>query len=430
MTGIMQVMLGGSFSGGIANFIGVLSGASSQYANGTAVDSSANMYMVGSSNLPGTDYFQITKYNSTGAIQWQNRLGASAQTSVGTSVAVSSTGNVYAFGYSDAYDGGLDFQLAKYDSSGTLQWQVLFGQASQSDYGNGIAMDSSENLYVCGTSGSNDTMGIVKYNSSGTVQWQRRLYASGGQIVRGNGVAVDSSANVYVVGNSFVSGSAKMQIAKYNSSGTLQWQVSVGASTTTGNSIAVDSSGNVFTVGYSNNTGVDTAQLLKYNTSGVLQWQRTLGSSRASYAFGICTDATGNVYFCGYTNTQFNSNDALIAKYNSSGSIQWQRTLSTSASDEFLSIVVSGDNLFVCGDTAKTGTVDFLFACLPIDGTKTGTYTVGGNSYTYAASSLTDSAGGLSSSTSSLTDAATTRTAATSTLTNTATTLTSSVTVI
>jgi len=64
----------------------------------------------------------------------------------------------------------------KYNSSGTKQWTKQLGTSS-SDYAKGVAVDSSNNIYVTGytgggldgntNSGSNDIF-LVKYNSSGT----------------------------------------------------------------------------------------------------------------------------------------------------------------------------------------------------------------------------------------------------------------------
>ena len=75
------------------------------------------------------------------------------------------------------------------------------------DYANGVATDSSGNVYVTGgtkggldgnTSAGDTDLFVVKYNSSGTKQWTKQLGTSSGDYARG--VATDSSGNVYVTG--------------------------------------------------------------------------------------------------------------------------------------------------------------------------------------------------------------------------------------
>ena len=68
---------------------------------------------------------------------------------------------------------------------------------------------------------------MVKYNSSGTRQWTRQLGTSGND--QANGVAVDSSGNVYAAGftggdldGNTNSGGQDLFVVKYNSDGVKQ----------------------------------------------------------------------------------------------------------------------------------------------------------------------------------------------------------------
>ena len=70
-------------------------------------------------------------------------------------VAVDSSDNIYVTGYTEGgldgntSSGKKDFFLAKYNASGTKEWTKQQG-SSADDYGNGIAVDSSDNIYVTG----------------------------------------------------------------------------------------------------------------------------------------------------------------------------------------------------------------------------------------------------------------------------------------
>ena len=97
-----------------------------------------------------------------------------------------------------------------------------------------------------------------------------------------NGVATDSSGNVYVAGDTFGgldgtnAGSWDLFVVKYNSSGTKQWTKQFGTSTSdSANGVATDSSGNVFVTGTTgggldNNTsaGDNDVFLVKYDPNG------------------------------------------------------------------------------------------------------------------------------------------------------------------
>ena len=117
--------------------------------------------------------------------------------------------------------------------------------SSADDYGNGVAVDSSDNIYVTGStngklfsknSGIYDIF-LVKYNSSGTKKWTNQLGTS--TVEHAYAVATDSSDNVYVTGITWggLDGSSKPSycnkatvkasnectdifLVKYNSSGT------------------------------------------------------------------------------------------------------------------------------------------------------------------------------------------------------------------
>jgi len=234
-------------------------------------------------------------------------------------------------------------------------------QLATNDYANGVATDSSGNVYVTGgtkggldgnTSAGNTDLFVVKYNSSGTKEWTKQLGSSGRDSA--NGITIDSSGNVYVTGVTFggldwntSAGANDLFVVKYNSSGTKEWTEQLGsASTDTANGVATDSSGNVYLAGVTyggldGNSNEDNADLfvVKYNSSGTKQWTKQLGTSSTDLADGVATDSSGNVYVVGYTyggldgNTNTGASDLFVVKYNSSGTKQWTKQLGSSSPD-------------------------------------------------------------------------------------------------
>ena len=196
------------------------------------------------------------------------------------------------------------------------------------------------------TNAGNTDLFVVKYSSSGTKQWTKQLGSSSRDSA--NGVATDSSGNIYVTGTTYweldgntSAGKADLFVVKYNSSGIKQWTNQLGTwDSDFANGVATDSSGNVYVTGstYRNldgNTSAGNADLfvVKYNSSGTKQWTKQLGSSSDDYANGIVTDSSGSVYISGTTyggldrNTIAGNADVFVVKYNSSGTKQWMNQL-------------------------------------------------------------------------------------------------------
>ena len=203
--------------------------------------------LLGISNSGRTDAFVI-KFNSSGTKQWTKKLGT-AQNDLANGVATDSSGNFYVTGFTyqhldgNTSAGNADLFVVKYDSKGKKQWTKQLG-TKRNDRATGVATDSSGNIYVTGYTywkldgntyaGSNDAF-VVKYNSSGTKQWTKQFGTPSSDLA--DGVAVDSSGNVYVVGYTYGeldgntnTGASDIFVVKYNSSGTKQWTKQLGSS--------------------------------------------------------------------------------------------------------------------------------------------------------------------------------------------------------
>jgi uncharacterized delta-60 repeat protein len=313
-------------------------------------------------------------------------------------------------------DNGL---IAKYNSSGTLQWDRTLGGTGVDSF-TGVAVDSADNIICVGftnSDGAGNYDGLIaKYNSSGTLQWDRTL--GGSTADRFYAIAVDSSDNYICAGetSSDGAGSADGLIAKYNSSGTLQWDRTLGGTSSDQFwGIAVDSSDNYICAGYGYLTTSWKGIIAKYNSSGTLQWDRTLGGSGTDRFYGVAVDSSDNYICVGQTNSDgAGSYDGLIAKYNSSGTLQWDRTLGGTSSDQFWGIAVdSSDNYICAGETYSdgAGSADAMTFRIISDGTLTGTH----GAFVYEDAVLTDAAAGLTDAAAVLTDAAAVLTDATET---------------
>ena len=400
-----------------AYWIALLGGGGYDIFYGVAVDSSDNIICVGwtGSDGAGSQDGLIAKYNSAGTLQWDRTLGGvTADYFYG--VAVDGSDNIICVGNTTRPSPSFrtDGLIAKYNSSGTLQWDRKLG-GTDNEIFYGVAVDSADNIVCVGRAASdgagNDDAFIAKYNSSGTLQWDRTL--GGTQDDYFYGVAVDSADNIICVGqnqdNPITEQNAAL-IAKYNSSGTLQWDRTLGISADTVEvfwGVAVDSNDNIVCAGHAHDddTEQNAALIAKYNSSGTLQWDRTLGGTGTDYFHAVAVDGSDNIICAGKTQSDgAGGDDAFIAKYNSSGTLQWDRTLGGTGTDYFHAVAVDGsDNIVCAGYTASDGAGHFDAITFRIisDGTLTGTHGV----FVYEDAVLTDTAVSMTDTAVSLTDA-------------------------
>jgi len=289
-----------------------------------------------------------------------------------TSAVKDSAGNIYATrGFDFSYCGGFcntyyasEEWLYKFNSALTSLTVRHFYRGVPSNYSfapvGQISVDSSDNIYrmlqkeydtCCGS--SNYAPVLQKWNSSMSLATSIGIVYTGfGSGLRGYGrhTVVDSANNIYTT---IVSDDAsQMAVSKFNSSLTHQWtRLITGSNTAEVNPVgmAKDSSDNIYILSWGAGNG-ETLTVVKYNSSGTLQWQRKFSLSGG----------------------------ALRASYNSGGG----------------NIIVNsyGVHIFAYAYVGGAGSVYTPFvAKIPLDGSHTGTYTVGTSSITYGTGNFTDS---------------------------------------
>jgi len=318
-------------------------GPNGDNATGLAIDSSGNAYVVGFTN--STDFpitagaFQtvnkstsqfaytgfVTKLNSTGtALIYSTYLGGTNEDDP-SGIAVDSNGSAYVTGNAKSTDFPTTpgaFQtvnngqgttasnafITKFNSTGTaLVYSTYLGGSGvvggKGDGGSGIAVNSSGNAYVTGTTYSADfpvTPGafqptnhkqaanfsnafVTKLNSTGTALVYSTYLGGSGQ-AGGNqgagdgatGIALDSADSAFVVGRTYSADfpittgvvqpvkdggtdSTSIFVTKFNATGTaLIYSTYLGRSSDNSTGIAIDGNGNAYVVGYTYVTNYPT----------------------------------------------------------------------------------------------------------------------------------------------------------------------------
>ncbi|UOG61299.1 SBBP repeat-containing protein [Leptospira noguchii] len=341
--------------------------------------------------LTGTQDLFVTKYDGSGNKQWTRLLGVGGIQTLARGVTSDNIGNIYTTGATSGnLDGQIltgtqDLFVTKYDGSGNKQWTRLLGVAGTTSQANGIRPDSSGNVYTIGyTLGNLDgqiltgiqDLFVTKYDGSGNRQWTRLLGVAG-QITQANGIASDSSGNIYLTGRAsgnldgqVLTGTQDLFVTKYDSGGNKQWTRLLGAAgiSTTAYGVTSDSSGNVYTVGATAGsldgqtlTGTQDLFVTKYDSSGNKQWTRLLGvAGQITQANGIASDSSGNIYLTGRASGNLDgqvltgTQDLFVTKYDSGGNKQWTRLLGAAGiSTTAYGVTSDGSgNLYTVGTTA------------------------------------------------------------------------------
>lgn len=349
-----------------------------EQANSVAVDASDNIYITGQSDSDpsGTtnDDIITIKYNPAGAEQWVMRYNGSGNGNDRASDIIVVSGNVYLTGRTDngADD---DFITIKYTSAGVQQWLKTNDGGAGNDRAVAMISDASGNIILTGRSdnGNDDDYLTVKYNAAGSELWSMVFDGAGAGNDRPAAIAVDGSGNVFVCGQSDGDPTALKNYdfvtVKYSSSGTEQWNKAYNGS---GNgedipiAICVDNSGNVFVAGESDTDPSATAvnidyATVKYNSSGVLQWSKTLNGSYNSddKATAMLVNSSGNILVTGGSINNITMKDAVTVQYDNSGNVIWSKTLSGVGDNSDNSNAITTDaagNIYIAGYSVNTDT--------------------------------------------------------------------------
>ena len=374
-----------------------------QAAEGVAVDSSDNIVIA---VWDAYTSMMVVKYDTDGTVLW-NKTVASMEAV--RDIAVDGSDNIIAIGVSRFPDfGNFNTMVQKYNSSGTLQWQKDLKRSGQDTQAYGVDADSSNNIYIAGLTATEGGIFVTKLNASGVEQWTTVLDGSDTQ--EGMDVAVDSSGNVYVTGYSKLrAGAFDLYLSKLTSAGSVSWQrILQDSREQIGYAIAVDSSDDVIVAGLD----WTSASVSKYNSSGTLQWQRkitsTLGDVRWS---AVALDASDNIFLSGKT-----PEDILVGKCSPSGVKDWVNYFDSSNSGKYgTGVAVTSTGYPVISAVAKNSSnkTISMVAKLPPDGAGAATY----GPLVYGTANATDESNDLTSQSQSLSASAPTYTLGTTTFT-------------
>ena len=221
-------------------------------------------------------------------------------------VAVDSNGNVFVCGY--WYNGSnYDIYLAKLDKNLKVLKQITIDGGNGVDRAMGIAVDSSNNVYVCGYSnnGTNNDFYIAKFDNDLNVVSQATIDSGDNDILQD--IAIDSNGNIFVCGSAYNGSNDDFYIAKLDSDLNVVKQITLNSG---GDDylydIAIDSNGNVFACG-------SKGYVIKLDNDLTVQKQVYLGDYYTAY--GIAIDSDNNVLIINRYYASSSDNSLRLTKF-------------------------------------------------------------------------------------------------------------------
>jgi len=412
--------------GGASYFLGQFTYPTTESNDGTPPvlvnDSSNNIYVACSFYTISTNiyYIVLLKLSPNGTIIWQQKLygnTASSEDVTASSIAISSSGYIAVGGQYTKSTVGTSFPfIALFNNSGTLQFANYLQASYNYNYGIDCKFDSSNNIYLLNNYQSSlgyDRVDVTQFNSSGTKIWDYYWSQGTSYELTGQSIVVDSNNKINVAtAYSILSGHQVGGVLQVNSTGTTAWEQIYGTTSNTNypiSSIAVgiDSSNNVYAANQGGfTTGGTDNSVIAYNSSGTTLWtyawsntQTTSGHSQNIPSTGNgATDPSGNTFvFFQYALASSSSTTVIgWSKINSSGTLQFARYLNGGTNNTLgyskYSVSATGDVYFGFNNSAVQDSSSSYIPCIavmPSDGSGTGTYMLGGASYTYGTLSLT-----------------------------------------
>jgi gliding motility-associated-like protein len=353
----------------------------------------------------GTDIWVI-KLNVSGAIEWQKTIGGVTNDHAANVIQTSDGG--YALGgfssggisgdRTTVAKGYVDYWIIKLDATGVIQWQKTYGGITEANQAYTFIQTPDGGFVLGGMSTgfkgppgdkTEDPKGdfdywMIKTDGSGNLQWDKTiggaewdqmhmaaLTADGGYIIGGwsySGMSADKSEPN--------AGAQDSWFLKLNSSGTIEWQKSLGGN---GNELPSrllqQTADGGYMAGTTSHSGVsgnrteasrggDDFWLVKLDATGNIAWQKALGGSGDDVLeYGYQTGDKGYL-LAGHsasdisgdkTTAPLGRDDWWIVKLNEAGAIEFQWSFGGNNDDILNVIRPTADGGYILGGSSESG---------------------------------------------------------------------------
>jgi hypothetical protein len=269
----------------------------------------------------------IAKYDSTGNLEWARALGTDyAIPGEFLSSLIQTTAGDYVMVGNKSEPTG--FLIAKFDGSGNLLWKYNIREDSNYDVAFSVIQTNDHGYAITGRTFNNgpgdQAAFIIKLDSLANLQWARNFGGSG--LETGYCLIQTSDWGFAIVGqtSSFGGGGTDILLTKFGIFGDFQWAKAIGSSgDDIGLSLIQTGDSSYIIAGYTNSFGGgDEALLIKCAANGNVIWANALGGNGDETARSLIQDKDDGYIITGSTFLSFDPDsniDILIAKYDTLG---------------------------------------------------------------------------------------------------------------
>jgi hypothetical protein len=315
-----------------------------------------------------------------GELKWQKTIDSSTSTTI-SSLSVDSSKNLIMTG---SFNDGTERPglVTKLSPAGDVIWQTShFLTSGTGSSWSTSAVDSQDNIYVSGLHGSSSFV-LAKYSSSGVLQWARSLETG----INTQKICVDSSDNIWMV--AIKSGAdVRLILAKYSSSGTLLLQkniVIIPTISSTAITITPDTSNNIY-ISFNTSFSTMTNYFIKIDQNAGIVWQKGFSLSQTELFYDSSISQDGSIYYSGGENLG-SANAGSVLKISQDGAVLWKRSFTPAELQLSYVKVDNLGNIIFAQRSLKSGVRNANIWSLPENGTKTGTYTLDSIDFAYQTS--------------------------------------------
>ncbi|GAB4365567.1 MAG: hypothetical protein Kow0042_04880 [Calditrichia bacterium] len=324
--------------------------------------------VLGQTQIPGAGGFDIflVKLDSTCSIEWAKTYGGT-ETDLGFDI-IQTPDSGYVFtGYTKSFGcGNTEVYITKVDSRGCLQTFITLGGIEREESwevirtkDNGFAISGCTHSYGAGIW---DIL-FAKFDSSLSLEWARTIGGNSGEYSVDCIPSDDGGYGIIATGRSFSpSDSFNVVVVKLDSLGWMEWAKTIGGENHEyGRGIIQTSdkgfmiSGLTYTYGY---LGSVDAFFVKLDSTGSMEWAKSIGDEHFNESVSCLKAYDDGYVFVGRTGL-WSAPDFGITKVDSSCEVEWARKVGgEEKEDRGEYIIQTGDG----GYAAVGATMTYRFA--------------------------------------------------------------------